>query len=136
MQANTTGIRQSFSDMRLRWNNAKLKKSRVFWIVIGVLFLTLFLGFTRGGWTTDTSANLLADKSAKAAVVDRLATICVAQFGADSQGTSKLEELKALSASQRNTYVKEQGWATMPGETTPDNRVAAECASQLAKIGE
>jgi hypothetical protein len=32
--------------------------------------------------------------------------------------------------------VKEQGWATMPGETDPDNRVASACTKQLMLIGE
>jgi hypothetical protein len=42
MQANATGIRQNFADVRLRWDKAKLKKSRVFWIAIGAIVLTLW----------------------------------------------------------------------------------------------
>jgi hypothetical protein len=130
MQANTTTFRQ-------RWNNAKLKKSVVFWIAIGAVLLTLFLGFTRGGWTTGGNAASMAEKSAAAAVVERLTPICVAQFSADSQQAVKLEELQAItSSSKRINFVKEQGWATMPGETDPDNRVASACTKQLMLIGE
>ena len=136
MQANATGIRQNFADVRLRWDKAKLKKSRVFWIAIVVIVLTIFLGFTRGGWTTGTSAEEMAEKSAQSAVVARLAPICVAQFNADGQGTAKLTELKALSSYKRATFVTEQGWATMPGETAPDKQVASACANQLVNIGE
>jgi hypothetical protein len=65
---------------------------------------------------------------AAALMLDIGEIICVAQSGADLQQASKLEEFKALSFSKRTAYVKDQGWATMPGETTPENRVATECA--------
>lgn len=135
MQATLTGIRQTFSDMRHNWDKARLKKSHVFWIAIGAVILTLFLGFSRGGWTTETSANNMAATSAQDAVVERLASICVAQYGADPQQASKLEELQGLSAFKRTSFVKDQGWATMPGETAPDNRVATECGNRLSRLG-
>jgi hypothetical protein len=137
MQASLTGIRQNFTDIRQRWSQAKLKKSVVFWIAIGAVVLTLFLGFTRGGWTTGGSASQMAEESAQNAVIARLAPICVAQFNADGQAAVKLAELKAISSSRNRTaYVTDQGWATMPGETAPDRQVAAACASQLNLIGE
>ena len=130
MQANTTTFRQ-------RWSKAKLKKSVVFWIAVGAVLLTLFLGFTRGGWTTGGNAENMAETSAQAAVIGRLAPICVAQFSADPQQASKLVELQAItSSSKRITFVKEQGGATMPGETDPDNKVAGECTKQLMLIGQ
>ena len=130
MQANMT-------DFRHRWGNAKLKKSVVFWIAVGAVLLTLFLGFTRGGWTTGASARNMAETSAKGAVVERLTPICVAQFNADAQSVVRLQELKAISSSRNRTaYVTEQGWATMPGETAPDKQVATACTKQLMLIGE
>ena len=125
MQANTTTFRQ-------RWNNAKLKKSVVFWIAIGAVLLTLFLGFTRGGWTTEGNATNMADKAAAGAVAERLTSICIAQFSSDPQQAVKLAELQAItSSSKRVAFVKEQGWATMPGETAPDNKVATQCTNQI-----
>ena len=137
MQASLTSIRQNFTDIRQRWSQAKLKKSVVFWIAIGAIVLTLFLGFTQGNWTTGGSARQMAEESAQSAVVARLAPICVAQFNADGQAAVKLAELKAISSSRNRTaYVTDQGWATMLGETAPDRQVAAACASQLNLIGE
>jgi hypothetical protein len=128
MKANLTDIRQ-------RWDQAKLKKSIVFWIVIGAVLLPLFLGFGRGGWMTAGSAVSMAEKSAQVAVAERLTSICVAQFGADSQQAQKLEELQGISSSsKRITFVKEQGWATMPGETDPDTNIARECTKQLMLV--
>lgn len=100
MQVNLTGIRQSFTDIRQRWTQTKLKKSVVFWIAIGAVILTLFLGFTRGGWTTGGSASHMAEVSAQSAVVERLTPICVAQFNADAQSLVRLQELKAISSSR------------------------------------
>lgn len=136
MQASLTGIRQRFTDYGQRWSNAKQSKTRTFWIAIGAVILALYLGFARGGWVTGGTASQMAETSAQAAVVERLAPICVVQFNADAQRVVKLAELKSLSSYQRTNYVKDQGWATMPGESAPDNRVATECARQIAVIGD
>ena len=130
MQTTTTDFRQ-------RWNKAKPTKTLAFWIAVGAVILALILGFTRGGWVTGGTATQRADSSAQTAVLARLAPICVAQFGQDAQKEQKLVEMKALtSARQRATYISDQGWATIPGEATPDDKVATECVKQLMLIGE
>jgi hypothetical protein len=40
------------------------------------------------------------------------------------------------SVYQRDDYVIEQGWATMPGEEKPDSKVADACAKLLMQIGQ
>lgn len=130
MQSNLENIWQ-------RWNKAKQTKSTTFWIAIGAIIITLYFGFSRGGWMLGTSAQTMADGVAEDAVVERLASICVAQFNQNPLNAQKLVDLKVLSSSaQRTTYVKDHGWATMPGETDPDNRVAAECTRQLMLTGQ
>lgn len=109
----------------------------VFWIVLGAILLTTFLGFSRGGWMTGGSAQQLSERTAQDAVVERLGAICVAQFNQDSQRGEKLAELQAETSShQRKLYVIEQEWATMPGETISDNEVSIECAERLMQIDE
>lgn len=129
-------MQASLTDIRHRWSSAKPTKTITLWIVIGAIVLTILLGFSRGGWTTGGTAARMAEASAQSAVVARLAPICVAQFNADPQRAAKLEELKALSSFQRSTFVKEQGWATMPGETAFDSRVASECMRQIMLISQ
>jgi hypothetical protein len=129
-------MQASLTDFRNRWDKAKLKKSVVFWIVIGAIVLVLFLGFTQAGWKTGATAQHMANTSAQVAVVDRLTPICVAQFNADAQGVAKLSEMKDISSSKRTKYVKAQGWATMPGETGPDDKVASACAKQIMLIAQ
>lgn len=113
-------------------NNAKLTKARVFWVALGVVALTLFLGFSQAGWMTKQSAEQLTEIATQNALVERLAPICVSQFNEDTQREEKLSELAALTTpTRRAAYVNDQGWATMPGEENPDKDVAIECAKQI-----
>jgi hypothetical protein len=130
-------MQTKLEDIRERWDKAKQTKSTTFWIAIAAIIITLYFGFSRGGWTLGSSAQTMADRASEDAVVGRLAPICVAQFNEDPLNAEKLAELMVLTSStQRATYVKDQGWATMPGEAAPDNRVAAECARQLMLMDE
>jgi hypothetical protein len=42
--------------------------------------------------------------------------------------------LNETSVYKQDDFVKDQGWATMPGEEKPDNKVADACAKLLAEI--
>lgn len=117
-----------------RWNGVQLSKTAMLWVGLGLIAVTMIVGFTWGGWVTGGTAQKTATTEANAAVVQRLSTICVAQSQQDPAHTAKLVELKAASSYQQGTYVKEQGWATMPGDEQPDNKVAAECAKLLVKL--
>ncbi|MFZ0546177.1 MAG: hypothetical protein WAM60_12100 [Candidatus Promineifilaceae bacterium] len=125
-------FRINLADIRQRWSNLKLKKLNVFWIVLGAVIFTVYVGFSKGGWVTSATASQMAETTSRAAVVDRLAPICVAQANQDSLMAQKLEELKGLTTtSKRANFIKDQGWAIMPGEKASDNSVVAECARQL-----
>jgi len=107
-------------------------KKIVFGLLVAAAVLTMIVGFNWGGWVSGDTAQKSAVRGAQAAVVLRLAPICVAQFNLDPQNAPKLVELKAITNSyDRPAYVKEQGWATMPGDTSPDNGVADACAKLL-----
>ena len=79
----------------------------------------------------ESTAQLEAKQSSEKSVKDRLAKICVYQFGKDPEKDMKLEELKGKSSWERGDYLKNQGWATMPGEEEPDHGVAKKCAELL-----
>jgi len=130
-------MKTKLAEIRQRWHTAKATKSTVFWIAIGAMILTMYLGFSQAGWVTGGNALLLAEDASEDAVIARLAPICVTQFDRDLESDQKLAELKEFTTSSRRaSFVKDQGWATMPGESTPDNKVATECAKQLMLIGE
>jgi hypothetical protein len=117
---------------RQRWDQARSTKKVVFGFGVAAVVLTLIVGFNWGGWVTDSTAQAMAND----AVVQRLASVCVAQFDQDPGNQLKLSELKEKSSYQRDDYVKEQGWATIPGEEKPNSKVADECAKLLVQIGQ
>jgi hypothetical protein len=118
------------------WEEARPTKTVVFWSWIASIILTMIIGFAWGGWVTGGTAQKMAETMAGNAVVQRLAPICVVQFNQDPEKDQKLIELQEARAYQRDDYVKDQGWATMPGEEEPDSKVADECAKLLMLINE
>ena len=123
------------NSLRTRWEQAKLTKAATFWIAIGAIAIAVFLGFSRGGWVVGSTAEKNATDGARDAVVERLTTICVAQYDADGAHAEKLVEMQALtSTAQRSRFVSEQGWATMPGDETSDSQIADACARQLMLV--
>ena len=106
------------------------------WAAIGGAVLVMIIGFAWGGWVTGGTAQSRAEKMAADAVVARLVPICVAQFNQDQEKDKKLKELKEKSSWERDKYIKEQGWATMPYEKEPDSSVAEKCVEQIMQIGQ
>ena len=121
---------------RQRWDHARATKRVVFGFALAAVVLTLIVGFNWGGWVTGGSAQDMAVQSSKDAVMQRLAPICVYQFNQDPDKDQKLSELKDISSYQRDDYVMEQGWATIPGEEKPDSKVADACAKLLMQVGQ
>ena len=118
------------------WEVARPTKTVVFWSWLASIILTMIIGFAWGGWVTGGTAQKMAEVMAEDAVVQRLAPICVAQFNQDPEKDQKLKELQEAKTYQRDDYVKDQGWATMPNEEEPDSRVADECAKLLMLINQ
>ncbi len=119
-----------------RWSNAQPTKTVLFWSCVACVVLTMIVGFVWGGWVTGGTAQKMAEEMAEDAVATRLAPICVAQFNQDPEKDQKLEELKETDTWKRSDYVKEQGWATMPGEEEPDRKVIDGCVKQLTQISQ
>ena len=103
--------------------------------VCGAIVLVI-IGFSWGGWVSGGTAREMAEEMAGNAVVARLAPICVEQFKQDSAKDRKLEELKREESWRRDRYIEKQGWATMPGETKSDNKVAGRCAEMIVLLGQ
>ena len=115
-----------------RWHEAQPTKMVVFWACIASIILTMIVGFGWGGWVTAGTAQEMA----KDAVVQRLAPICVGQFYQDPGKEQKLIALNEVRNYQRDDYVTDQGWATMPGEDQSDRKVADACAKLLVQVNQ
>jgi hypothetical protein len=97
-----------------------------------IVFLILI--FSAGWVVTNGSAQAQAREIVANAVLDRLASISVAQFTVDPNREARLKEMKALDSWKRGDFVTAQGWATMPGEKESDSRVAVECDRRLMEL--
>jgi hypothetical protein len=115
----------------MKVNKEKIKAG--FWSAIGGAIVVMIIGFGWGGWVLGSTSQRTADTMVEDAVVARLAPMCVAQFNAEAEKDRKFEELKAKNRWDREKYVEEQGWATMPYEKEPDSKVAEVCVEQILK---
>ena len=98
-------------------------------IVIGAIALLIVIFWT--GWVvTNSTAKQMANKT----VLENLAPICVEQYLQDPNKVELLEILKEKSSYQRDDYVAENGWATMPGSESPVRGLADKCAKQIIEL--
>ena len=98
--------------------------------VAGAIGLSI-VGFSWGGWMTAKTARDVANEQSRDEVVAALMPICVQQAGDDPAMAAKIAELKDAPTYQRTDIVTKAGWATMPGSTDTNRRVAQACAEKL-----
>ena len=103
---------------------------------VGGAIVLAIVGFSWGGWVTGGTAEVMAEKRAKSAMVAALAPICAAKFQEDSSFDIKLSELNETRAYQRADFIESGGWATMPGSEKGDRDVAKACAEMITELGE
>ena len=102
-------------------------------IAIGAV-ASIVIGFSWGDWMTDSTANRLAAERADTAVVAALTPVCVEKFLQNSHAQANLVAIKKIpSNSEQGEYVRKGGWATLPGATSTDYRLARECAEKLTQ---
>ena len=102
-------------------------------VVIGAIALLIVIFWT--GWVvTSSTAEAEGKQMAKEAVLENLVPICVEQYLQDSNKVERLGELKERSSYQRDDYVEEIGWATMPGSESPVRGLADKCAKQIIEL--
>ena len=104
------------------------------WGLAAGAVVLLIVIFWSGFAVTKSSAEEQAEDMAEKAVVEKLATICVAQFQQDPEKEQKRKVLKETASYDRDDFVKKQGWATMPGIEKPDSSVCDECAERILAL--
>ena len=102
--------------------------------VAGAVALSI-VGFTWGGWVSGGSAERMALSRADSATLAALTPICVTQFQAGPKAKASLAALRQAQSWEQADYVKNGGWATMPGSKGEASReLAAACAEALTKL--
>jgi hypothetical protein len=102
-------------------------------ILVGSL-ATAIIGFNWGGWTLESTARQMAEKSANTALVASLAPLCADKFRQAADASLNMSELKKVSVWMQDTYIEKGGWATFPGMTAPEHGVAQACADLLTAL--
>ena len=102
-------------------------------IAIGAIALLIVIFWT--GWVvTSNKAESQGEQMAAKAVVEALAPICVEQFAQDPNKAERLVVLKEKSSYQRDDYVEEIGWATMPAAESAVRGGADACAKRILEL--
>lgn len=105
-------------------------KAGIWGAVIGAAAITV-VGFSSLGWKLDSTAQQMAADRAGTAVVGVLTPICVEKFQHQANASAKLAELNKVSSWDRESMIEKGGWATVPGNDTPNSAVARACAERL-----
>lgn len=110
--------------------NKEKIKTGVWGAIIGAV-IAMVIGFGWGGWVLGSTSQRNANTMVDEALVSRLVPMCVAQFNADVEKDARFKELQAKNRWEREKFVEEQGWATMPYEKEPDSKVSEGCVEQI-----
>ncbi len=127
----TTPREQTFGE---RWGAMRPSKTLLASLCLGMIIGTMLVGFTWGGWVTKGTSQKAAVTMSNDAVIQRLSSICVAQFQQDPAKDEMLIELQAASSYEQRNFVRDQGWSIMPGDEESDSEVASACAKVLAQL--
>jgi Mg/Co/Ni transporter MgtE len=95
---------------------------------------TLIIGFYWGGWVLGKTAENNATMLVNAALVKAYGPVCIERFKQQPNVDAKWVELTKVDTWRRDSYIKESGFATPPGSTSPNSAVADACAAALSKI--
>jgi hypothetical protein len=125
-----------FDSLQTKANFMKLptETKPALWGAAGGAVALAIVGFTWGGWVTAGAAERDAHAGAEAAVVAVLAPICVEQFQHAPDSKGQLVQFINTGKWERRDFVKDRGWATMPGSKTDISGVAGACADLLGKL--
>jgi hypothetical protein len=95
---------------------------------------TMIIGFNWGGWVLGKTAETDATQRVNAALVQAYGPVCIERFKLQPNVEAKWVELTKVDTWRRDAYIKESGFATPPGSTSPNPAVADACADALSKI--
>jgi hypothetical protein len=116
-----------------RFDDYQPSKTILVWACLVTAVATIVIGFNWGGWITGGTSRTAAAAAGDIARGELASAVCVQRFNAAPDAAAKLIEFKAITDSyKKRQFVEAGGWATMPGQTSPDSRSVEGCATALA----
>src|SRR5207253_10093533 len=82
---------------------------------------TMIIGFNWGGWVLGKTAENDATMLVNAALVQAYGPVCIERFNQQPNVDAKWGELANVDTWRREAYIKESGFATLPGSTSPNS---------------
>jgi hypothetical protein len=114
-----------------RWEDYRPSKTTWFWSCVVCLILPIVVGFTWGGWVTQTAAARMRDAAGQEARAAVAAAYCVSKFDSAPDAATQLASLKKTESWQRSEFIDKGGWTKMPGQDKSVDGAADLCAQQL-----
>ncbi|MCC2612133.1 hypothetical protein ABK249_14020 [Neorhizobium sp. Rsf11] len=116
-----------------RFDNYQPSKTILVWTCVVTAVATMIIGFTWGGWVTGGTSRTAEATAVENARGELASAICVERFNAAPDASAKLTEFKAMTDGYaRRQFIEAGGWATMPGQTTPNRLGVQGCTTALA----
>lgn len=98
---------------------------------VGAIALAI-IGFSWGGWVTQSTAQKQSDVASIAAVSTAMTPYCLAQSKSDPRSVEILAEFKAAAGYNKRAVIEKAGWATPLGAEKPNSDLARACTDALA----
>lgn len=115
-----------------RWEDYQPSKTMLVWACVAAVIATIVIGFSWGGWVTGGMSRAMAATAGDNARGELASVICVERFNAAPDAAAKLVEFKAIPDSyKKRQFVEAGGWATMPGQASPDRLGVQGCTTAL-----
>ena len=109
-------------------------KTTLLWSMAGAAALTMFVGFTWGGWVTGGTATTMAQDAAEESTAKLAAVVCVERFVSAPDAAAQLAALKETSRWKQRSFVEDGNWAKLAGMEDSVDGAAELCAEQLADM--
>ena len=123
---------QTKQSLSRRFEDYQPSKSTLMVACVATAVATMIVGFNWGGWVTGGTSQAQAKTAGDFARSELASVICIDKFNAAPDKAAQLVALKALADNyKKREFVEAGGWATMPGQTSPDRRGAEACVAGL-----
>lgn len=117
-----------------RWAAYRPSKAVWFWSCVLCVIAPITVGFSWGGWRTETAVAKLSEAAGRQARADLVAAYCVDKFQNAPNAAQRLASLKKLSEADRDEFIEKGGWTKLPGQEKAVDGAARLCAKELTTL--
>lgn len=117
-----------------RWSNYRPTKGVWFGSCAACVVATLIVGFSWGGWVTESTAEEQVASATEEARAMLAADICQYRFLESPDAAVQLAALKEADSWKRDSLIEDAGWVTFASMEGPVDGAGELCADRLAEM--